>query len=273
MKIKNILKKSSTLVNIVRRCRVVKTKIRRLNLYKTIVINFRTQPFNKAIKFPILIYGKLKIYSLRGKVIIDAPIKTGMIKIGFNSDLFSAPRGPVMFNINGILILKGNVTFSVDTAFDISGHCELLDLAFIGNGAKIRCWKNVHIGRNVRLASECQLFDTNFHYVRNVETGVVHRNAAPVYIGDYCWIGNRTTIMKGTKLPDYTIVAGNTLLNKDYTKQDCFAPMIGGIPGKILSSGNVRVFSLQEENQIELYFNEHSDENIYYSYIGLESPS
>ena len=41
--------------------------------------------------------------------------------------------------------------------------------------------------------------------------------------------------MKGTKTPDYTIVASNSLCNKDYTKEITSESIIGGTPAKLIT--------------------------------------
>jgi len=59
----------------------------------------------------------------------------------------------------------------------------------------------------------------------------------PVKIGDYCWIGNRSTIMPGTVLPERVIVAANSLLNKDYIEKGILPfSVIGGMPAKLLNT-------------------------------------
>ncbi len=58
----------------------------RINIYKTLLMNFANLPFKEACKLPIWVRGKCKIAHLgQGKIIIKGQIKTGMIGIG-NSD-------------------------------------------------------------------------------------------------------------------------------------------------------------------------------------------
>lgn len=87
--------------------------IRRLNWFKTLYLNFRTQPLKIAIQFPFFVYGKLDIHSLKGDIFIDAPIKTGMIKIGFRElDLLPVSYLPNQLLNTGKLIFYGPVTIS-----------------------------------------------------------------------------------------------------------------------------------------------------------------
>jgi len=54
-----------------------------------------------------------------------------------------------------------------------------------------------------------------------------------VTIGKHCWITSRCTILKRTNLPDGTIVAANSLINKEFSQQNT---LIGGVPARILKT-------------------------------------
>lgn len=269
MTLREELKRIDWLKNVVRKIRKIKNANRDINFYKTLIVNFKAFEFKDAIKFPIFVYGKLTILHLSGDIIVDAPIRKGMIKLGYNTDCFSASKGSAFLNITGQLIFKGICQCSVDYTFDISGKCIIGELCAFGNGVKIKCWDTITIGKSNRIGVESQIFDTNFHFTRNIETGHIFPRSAPIVIGDFCWIGNRTTIMKGTHIPDYTIAAGNSLLNKNYCKEAPVAPTLAGCPAKIITSGNVRVFGGSEEGSIADYFSQNPDAKYYLGDIGL----
>lgn len=54
----------------------------RINL-KTIYFNLKYLPFKQAVKLPILVSNKVYLKSLLGKIIIECPISTGLIQIGY----------------------------------------------------------------------------------------------------------------------------------------------------------------------------------------------
>ena len=60
-----------------------------------------------------------------------------------------------------------------------------------------------------QITMNCTVMDTNLHYVKNIDTGVVHRSDGEIHIGEYCWINAGTVVTKGTVLPAHTIVARN----------------------------------------------------------------
>lgn len=270
MVIKTILKRNKIFVRLVWWWRsLFYASPNRLNLIKTLQVNFGLLPFKQALKLPVFIYGKVTIYSLRGKAIINGPITKGMIKLGYNTDYFSASKKSAMLFIDGLIIFNGCFGASVDYSLYVLGTLELGNLSFIGNGTKIKCVHHIQIGDMLRMGFESQVFDTNFHYLRNAHTGKVYNKNAAVVIGSHCWIGNRTTIMKGTILPDYSIVAGNSLLNKDYANDVPQFPTFAGTPAKLIGAGNLRIYSVEEEMLIDSFFREHPEAKETESYVGI----
>jgi len=234
------------------------------NLLKTVYVNFAFLPYKQAIRLPIFVYGKVKIYGHSGKIVIEDRIRQGMIHLGVNTDTFSASKGSALINITGLLIFKGDASFSVDYTLNIFGECVIGKYSVFGNSVKICCWNKITVGKSCRLAVESQLFDTNFHYMRNVETGQVSRRDGTVVLGDYCWVGNRTTIAKGAQLPDYSLVSGNSFVNKSFVDSNVKYPFLAGVPAKIISSMRVRIYDSLEEEKIDQFFKDHPDA-LYYS--------
>lgn len=266
-----LLKKSRFLVNRVRAFRKFRKQYRGVNWIKTIYVNFRTQKLGVALKLPIFIYGKVKILSLMGKLCIEGrPIRRRTILLGYNTDMFSASKRSALLNITptGKVTFQGFFSASVDYTLDVAGDLTFGNYCAIGNGVKVRCWHKMTIGKGLRCGVEAQLFDTNFHYMRNIENGKIYPNSKEVVIGKYCWIGNRATVMKGTVLSDYSVVAGNSLLNKDYTT-DRVAPLLAGTPAKMIGSGNVRIFDTETEGTLNNFFKVNSEMEYYQGAEGL----
>ena len=99
----------------------------------------------------------------------------------------------------------------------------------IGEGTLILIRDYLEIGRYTRIGFLSFFMDSDDHFTVNMENQKVARNKAPIIIGKYNWIANKTVIKKNTKIPDYTIVASsNTLLSKDYTENGEFC-VLGGV--------------------------------------------
>lgn len=109
-------------------------------------------------------------------------------------------------------------------------------------------------GGNSRISWDCQIMDTAFHYVENLLDGDIKPLTSPIVLGNNIWIGNRTTIAKGTVLPDYTIVASNSLVNKDFSSigENC---LIAGLPAKLKQQNIRRVFDSKVQKKLDKKFN------------------
>jgi len=107
--------------------------------------------------------------------------------------------------------------------------------------------KGAKIGNHVRISWEGQMFDSNFHYMRNTSTGDIPFINKNIVIGNNCWVGNRVTINKGSQLPDYTVVAAGSLTNKNYIKDGKTHLTLAGSPAKVVAEGFERIFETLEE--------------------------
>lgn len=249
----------------------------RLNLIATFYLNFRTLPFSQACKFPLYVYGKVKFYKLSGEIIINAPLKKGMIKFGIPQGFFTAPKGGAMFLLDSgtKLIFNGPCKFDCDYVIRITEGGVVNIGAFTGFGSdiKICAEKSITIGEYCRIPFGTCFMDTNFHYTINTESGTVHTKKAPIVIGKYNWIGNTTTVMKGTRTPDGAIIASKSFLNKDFIKLSNGAVniVIAGAPAKIMSENSTRVLSFGMQQKLNEWFREHPDEVVYQNEILLSS--
>lgn len=236
----------------------------RTNFIKTLEFNFKMLPFKDAVKIPVVIYGKVKFSDLSGKLLFNTPKKYRTVCIGLNTDGFSYSYG-TLIKISGTIIFNGPAIFSVNNTIEVvkNGLLEIGECCAFGNSIKIRCWNRIFIGKLTRFASEAQIFDTNFHHIKNTTTGEVFKANGEVKIGAYNWIGNRSTIMKGTITPDWCIVSSNSLLNKDYSDIGVDS-IIGGSPAKFIKKGLIRIFNFKEDQEIFKYFYENPSISIYY---------
>lgn len=241
----------------------------KLNILKTVYFNFRTLPFSVARKLPVLIYGSVKLYDLSGNVEFkNTVIRRGMVRMGRNVDLFTAPKRCAMISIGqrGRVIFYGPCFFSVDYSIRINSEAvvSIGEYAAFGGGIKIWCENFISIGKYTAITFDSQILDTNFHYLIDTQTSEISRNTGPVSIGAFNWVGNKAVIMKNTRTSDYTTVASSSLLNKDYSTQDNIPVMLAGCPAKVVSSGKVRVYSFMKEAEIRSYFVAHPQEKSVY---------
>lgn len=186
------------------------------SIFSSIYFNFHYLPFKQAIRLPIMLY-KPHFKSLKGKIIIDAPVKFGMIRLGLQSVSIYPNTGIVYENHGGTIVFKGKAFITNDTAITI-GEGAILECGhqfMLNASSKIICYHKIVFGKYCRIAWENIIMDTDLHTVTRAD-GTNSKGYGPIIIGDNCWIGTRTMILKNTQLPPYTTVQAQTLLNRKY---------------------------------------------------------
>ncbi len=220
-----------------------------INWTKTLYFNFKKFPFKTARKLPVFFYGKVKFNSINGNIIIDAPVKRGMVGFGQPYEWNTVEKGTAEIIMDGVFKVKGHIQFGKDYFLKIGpkGYLEMGHLASLGSNGKIICMDKITMGNYARLGSESQIIDTNFHQMIDTVTNEKYSMTAPIEIGSYNYIGNRVSIMQKTKTPDYCNIASNSLCNKNYTSLGENI-LIGGIPAKLLRSEISRDWEGEKED-------------------------
>jgi acetyltransferase-like isoleucine patch superfamily enzyme len=209
----------------------------KVNWIKTLYFNFKKFPFETARKLPVFIYGKIKFTSIKGEILIDGKIRKGMIGFGQPYELNSVHKGIAEIFILGKLTFKGKFQFGKDCFVFVGENatCELGNMASMASNGKIICTEKIIVGDYARFGSEAQIIDTNFHDLIDTQTREKLGKTAPIFIGNYNFVSNRVSIMKGTQTPDFCTIASNSLCTKDY-KNLGENILIGGIPAKLIRS-------------------------------------
>lgn len=220
-----------------------------LSLPKTIRFNLKYLPWRQAIKLPIFVSKYTLFKKLGGKITINGPIKTGMIKIGFT--------------YVGITDKKYSRTI-----LEIYGNIEFENKAFIGAGSRVNvgerghlffgdnfmnsaqmtiiCQKEVIFENNILFSWDTMVIDTDFHHTIDPHTCEISKSyEAPIYIQSNVWIGARSVILKGTIIPKGCIIGCNSVLNKPYNiGPNC---LLAGNPA-ILKKQNITLYTDEYSN-------------------------
>ena len=241
-----------------------------LSLWRTVYFNFRTMPFSMAIKFPVFIYGKVRLFMLNGSVCFENTlIKRGMIKIGINADSFS------LFDHSGFvqlgskdskIVFEGPCRIALNTKIRcVAGELRFGEFVRIGSDTKVVCnGGNIYIGKFTGITFACTIMNSSFHYTYDKNNHCYRNRTSSIYVGAYNWIGNQTTILGRCHTKDYSIVGSGSLLNHDYTKEEGEYPMLVGRPAKIVAVGIKRIFSPNVEKEISKLF-ESTQKSVIYS--------
>ena len=215
------------------------------------------------MKLPILFYGKTDFRSLTGHVEIKGSIHCGMISVGKKDVYVDTNVQNTIWTINGMLILEGPIRFfrgsyilvAKNGVLDIKSKPTESGITKIGSNIHIFCFNHITIGYCTRIAWECQIYDSSFHYIEFVDSEKeIVPLSTPIVIGNHVWIGNRTTIAKGAIIPNDTVVASNSLVNKDFSNTEPYS-MLAGCPATVKATGLRRVFDRKQERELDKKFN------------------
>jgi len=220
-----------------------------VNWIKTLRFNFKKFPYSVAKKLPVIFYGKVKFTSISGEIIIEGPIKRGMIGFGQSFERMSKSRGVAEIKIDGTLVFKNNAHFGKDVLLhvDEGAYCEFGYMACLGSSVKLICSDSVILGDWAGIGYESQIVDTNSHPMMDTSSGEYYPMSGPIAIGNYNSFSNRISIMPNTKTPDHCVVASNSLCNKDYTSLGNYV-LLGGIPAKLIKDNYARDWEGEKEN-------------------------
>lgn len=199
----------------------------------TIIFNFRYFPFKTAIKFPIFVSSNVYIQKSEGKIILDCPIKTGIVKIGFgNVDIFDKKRERTIWTVSGTVIFKGKARFGCGSRILVGDEGVLT----IGKDFRITAkssiiaFKNVEIGYNTLLSWDILILDTDFHKIMDKNGNLINK-PKKILIGDNVWIGCRNLILKGSRIPNNSVIAAGSIVNNELKGE---GKIFGGNPIKVL---------------------------------------
>lgn len=193
-----------------------------VNWIKSIFFNFRYLKLSQAIKLPILIFNNTLLYKVKGKIIINAPIETGLVKIGpHNVGTKDVKSARTIWECYGNLVINGKTTIGSGSSISIGKNAILTfgkDFSITGNSSII-CQKEITFGDNCLLSWDIQILDSDFHKIYNTE-GKHINEPKPIVIGNKCWIGARCTILKGVNINDNTIIAANSTITKSFEEKN-----------------------------------------------------
>lgn len=244
----------------------------KIRFFKTLRVNFALLPFEQAVKLPIVVLGKLKIDSLKGKVTLDCPIKFGTVIIGKCMDNMPIEVNPTRLFVGGTLIFKGHCIINHSAMVIVWPGSEMIigDYAVICSGVVLKSASRIVIGDYTRITSGGFVMDTNVHAIKDGVTGKVKRTFRPIEIGKCCWLAMNTSVTAGAKIPDYSISTRYAVLNRDYTESGEIGCLLAGSPAKIIRSNIQRIFDLREESVITKFFYDYPDAEYYQAEPGFE---
>lgn len=204
------------------------------SLINSFIFCLRVFPLKTALRIPVYITNTQIGPIHRGCIIINAPIKRGMILIGFDgSEGIITTKGYIGIHKKGKLIINGKTYISKGTSIriDKGGELSIGKQFYCNSNCFIRCTDKIHIGENVLFGWNVTLntYDGHNIYVNNK----ANVNHGSIFIGNNVWIASNATISKNVTIGNNCVISQLSLLTKEFPIDNL---LIGGIPAKIIKT-------------------------------------
>ena len=199
-----------------------------LGLPKTIYFNLKYFPLAQAIKLPVFISHRVWLKQCQGKVTLGS-YATASVKIGYGGvSVFDENRSRSIWNVSGEVEFKGTANIGHGSKLAVTGELVIGDNLEITAESAIICHEKITLGKNALISWDTLIMDSDFHEIYDERQQCINENS-PVTIGDDVWIGCRVLILKGVEIPDGTVVAASSTVNKTIESSNT---IIAGSPAK-----------------------------------------
>lgn len=137
------------------------------------------------------------------------------------------------FNFKGISVINNNSHFKIldDGKIKLGKHvgirrnCEIAvseegiidigDNVFINNNCMVISHCKIEIGDGTRLGPGVMIFDHDYDYKNKENYNNGKHMKESIKIGENCWIGAGTIILKGSKIGDNSIIAAGSIIKRE----------------------------------------------------------
>lgn len=204
-----------------------------LSLPKTLRFNFHYFPLKTALKLPVFVSHRTFLRELHGKIMLPEKVNTAMIKIGFGDvGHYDRKRSRSIWQVSGTVAFGGKASIGHGSKLSVRGNLTLGADFNMTAESTIVCAHQISFGNDCLLSWDILIMDTDEHPIIN-QNGIRTNPDKPILVGNHVWIGCKCTLLKGTEIPNNTVVAAGTLLTSAFSGEN---QVIGGNPPAILKS-------------------------------------
>lgn len=205
-----------------------------MNWLATLRLNFRLLPWRQALRLPIVVQGALRLdIGPEARIVLPSDAPHGTVVLGSRHETYKASAGRAQCSIYGTWQIVGRVRIGVDSCLYIHRGATLTTGAdvYIARDSQVECAEAITLGNHV-LAGEIYLCDTAAHKVSHA--GVEQPMTRPIMIGDGCYFGFRTQVLRGAVIPPQCVIGSGAVCTRDYAAQHKEGHLLlAGVPAQI----------------------------------------
>lgn len=192
-------------------------KILEIDWLKTIRFNLHYFSLKDAICFPCLVYWKTNVKNWGGHIYLDGTTRFGLLRLGIPSlGMQDRSYSRTVWNVSGKIVIKGLTYIGRGTRICVMQEGKLIlgDNFRVTGDTTFVCKKSIKFGNQCLLSWDIQIMDTDFHKIVTLgdETKVINADC-PIVFGDGVWVGCRSTILKGSEIPNDSVIAAGTVVS------------------------------------------------------------
>lgn len=135
---------------------------------------------------------------------------------------------------NNLVKLKSDSYVSGAELWVEDNGCEIEigERTFVGHHTHLACTEDgrkLYVGNDCMISSYVQIRTGDSHSILDLDGNRINK-AESVRIGDHCWLGEGSKILKGVILDGNNIVATGAIVTKSFGRNT----LIAGVPGKLI---------------------------------------
>lgn len=218
----------------------------KIDWWNTIRINLFNLPLKQGKKFPILLFNAKVHIRHKAQIKLEIPNKDchfGIIKLGCRYiENVITPSGIQIDLRTGTLIFKGSgiIGNGSNIVTRNNGVIEFGKNFGISGNFSITAFKKIIIDNNLSCSWDVSIFDTDFHQTKEIEKELPVTMSKEINIGNNCWLCQKSILLKGSYLPDWSTIGAFSLVNKNFKEAPLYS-IYAGNPAKPLTKRIIRL--------------------------------
>lgn len=176
---------------------------------------------------PIIIAPRHRVLGLK-----NIRIDSGRLGLGIRPFGFTDSRVAGLLRVRGQLRFQGFASIGKGCRWDVGPDAVVTvgEGTYFSPDTLLVSSRAITIGARCAISWGTQLLDDDYHTLRS--DGPVRPKSLPIVIGNHVWIGNKSMILKGARIPDGCVVAANSVVTGQFNEPNC---ILAGIPARVIS--------------------------------------